>query len=113
MQSHYGNDKMGREKNGDAEMKYTEFKIEHILALETEYGMRLYEILKSDEEKREYKKDDIGTMMRCEDRNEKVEWQKNWLDIAIRDINKNTDLEVEYEKDGEMIRFKVVKCVMR
>ncbi|MCD7800989.1 MAG: replication initiation protein [Ruminococcus sp.] len=79
---------------------YTTYMIESISRLNSVSKIRLYEICKQYEKLDTIKIDlrELQEMLGCSTYPEFRYFKKNTLDVAIRDINKYTDINVSYEK---------------
>lgn len=85
--------------------KYTEFRLEYFQALKTAEGLRLYEILKSNDNWT-HRLDLIAAMLASQNNGKRNISQLNIIDDAIKDINKNTELSIHYTIDGPTIIFR-------
>lgn len=101
----------------DLGQKFTEYRLIQILGMKSAYSVRIYELLKSyayqksktfnlDELKRKLMVDGIESYNRFPD------FRRFVLDIAVKEINKLTDLDVSYEtiKKGrkiDKIKFRI------
>lgn len=92
--------------------KFTSYYLSNVLKMKSKYSIRLYEILKSHQYKREIaiEVDILRQMLKCENYERYSNLKQKVLDVAIREINANSDLFVEIEpvKDGKkvwMVKF--------
>lgn len=92
---------------------YTQYQLKHIKKMNSFYGIRLYEILKCDDNKsREsvseflYEIEKLKEMLGCEGNYKRIsDFKKFVIEKAIDEIDKNTDywVDVEYIKTGRKI----------
>ena len=92
---------------------FTQYQLKNIVGIKSVYGIRLYEILKCDDNKsREtkntftYSTDKLKEMMACENKYKQIkELKEKVIEKAVQEINNNTDLQVhtDYMKTGRKI----------
>lgn len=91
---------------------FTQYRLENILEMNSFYAIRLYELLKSDDFKdgddyREYSMDFLRKFFSCEDKHTLFSnFKKRVLDIAVKEINHKTDIEIRemyYIKDARKV----------
>lgn len=86
----------------DLKREFTRYEIENILRLSSNYSIRLYELLKQYEniKKREFKLEDLKEFLGLErDQYSRIYDFERWvLKVAKEEINKHTDLVINYEK---------------
>lgn len=92
---------------------YTQYQLKNIKKMNSFYGIRLYEILKCDDNKARdttsaftYSVEKLREMLGCEKTNKKIsDLKRKVIEKAVEEINKNTDylVEVEYIKTGKKI----------
>lgn len=85
----------------------TKLNIKHLMALETSYGHRIYELSKVSNvhiQKWNIKIKELTVLLGCEDIDFDV-LKNDVLEIAIKDINEHTDMKLKYEIIGETISF--------
>lgn len=92
---------------------YTQYQIKEIIGMKSVYGIRLYEILKCDENKSRdtkniftYEIQKLREMLGCEDKYKQIkEFKEKVIEKAISEINDNTDLFVslDYIKTGRKV----------
>lgn len=93
---------------------FTQYKLANILEMDSWYAIRLYEILKSDDYQRtltgdypEYSVKTLREAFSCENKYKLFgHFKSRVIDIAVREINKKTDLhirDVEYIKDSRAV----------
>lgn len=92
---------------------FTQYQLKNIVGMKSVYGIRLYEILKCDDNKsREtkntftYSIDKLKEMMACENKYKQIkEFKEKVIEKAVQEINNNTDLLVHtnYIKTGRKI----------
>ena len=100
------------------EARYTEYELKQVVGLQSEYAIRLYELIiqwrsvgKTNPISLAELREKLGLM----DEYKRIEaFKRRVLDLAVKQINKHTDITVEYEqhKQGRVItgftfRFKV------
>lgn len=94
--------------------RFTQYKLSNILEMDSFYAIRLYELLKSDDHKRdfssgypEYSMEFLRQFFECEDKYRQFgHFKTRVIDIAIREINAKTDLyidRVEYIKNSRAV----------
>lgn len=82
-----------------ANKPYTYYRILYILCMKSEYGIRLYEMLKAAEHRGiwHYKIDYLKQQLDCSDKYSQIgDFKKRVIEPAVADINANTDITVEY-----------------
>lgn len=92
---------------------YTQYQIKEIIGMKSVYGIRLYEILKCDENKSRdtkniftYEIQKLREMLGCEDKYKQIgQFKEKVIEKAISEINDNTDLFVslDYIKTGRKV----------
>ena len=92
---------------------YTQYQIKEIIGIKSVYGIRLYEILKCDENKSRdtkniftYEIQKLREMLGCEDKYKQIgQFKEKVIEKAISEINDNTDLLVyiDYIKTGRKV----------
>lgn len=92
---------------------FTQYQLKNIVGMKSVYGIRLYEILKCDDnkargEKRffKYPINKLREMLNCEDKFHKIsQLKEKVIEKAVQEINNNTDLFVntKYIKTGRKI----------
>lgn len=95
---------------------YTQFSLENVLAMKSKYSIRLYEYLKSVKNlgyKHLISLDELKSRMGAENYDLYKDFRVRALTPALEEINKYTDLEVDYQerKTGKRItaiEFKIV-----
>lgn len=98
---------------------YTMYELSHTLTFKSKYSIRLYELLKSwsYKEQVEITLEQLRFMLNAEKLYpEFKEFKRNVLNIALREINANTDIYVDYEviRKGRSVyalEFKIEKTV--
>lgn len=93
---------------------FTQYSLYYVLAMKSQYSIRIYELLKSYLNLRSYESDinELKKMLQCQHYGKISDFKSRVLDQAMREINQFTDLNVSYEliKDGRMfskIIFKI------
>lgn len=92
---------------------YTQYQIKEIIGMKSVYGIRLYEILKCDENKSRdtkniftYEIQKLREILGCEDKYKQIgQFKEKVIEKAISEINDNTDLFVylDYIKTGRKV----------
>jgi len=92
---------------------YTQYKLKHIKRMSSFYGIRLYEILKCDDNKARdtkneytYSVDELREILCCEKKNTRIsDFKRKVIEKAVDEINNNTDyiVYVDYIKTGRKI----------
>ena len=87
--------------------QYTQYELLYILAMKSQYSLRLYEILKSYEyqHRKIFEIDDLKKKLSADHYNLFADFQRNVIDIAIREINDLSDINVAYKIIKESRRF--------
>lgn len=82
--------------------RFTRYELKNILSLKSAYSIRLYELLKQYEKigKREFKLDKLkGCIgLEKEEYSRIYDFERWVLKVAKEEINKNTDISIDYEK---------------
>ena len=93
--------------------EFTQYKLSNISKLSSVYAIRIYEMLKKQEilGKRIFKIPELRTKLGLSEQKYSrfADLKKRVLDIALREINKKTDLIVEYELRKERQKFVAIK----
>ena len=91
---------------------FTQYQLANILAMNSVYAIRLYEILKSDEYRRSneyptYTVKELREAFECEKKHTQFgHFKTRVIDVAVREINAKTDIhirDVEYIKDSRAV----------
>jgi len=84
--------------------QFTTYSLIYILGMRSQYSIRIYELLKSYQKlgKWEFDIDDLKRKLMCENYIQWNDFKRYVLDVSMREINKCSDLLVNYEliKDG-------------
>ena len=102
------------------EARYTEYELKQVVGLQSEYAIRLYELIiqwRSVGKTNPISLMELREKLGLVDEYKRIEaFKRRVLDLAVKQINKHTDITVEYEqhKQGRVItgftfRFKVKK----
>lgn len=92
--------------------KFTQYQLANILAMNSFYAIRLYELLKSDEYKRDegypaYTVQELREAFECENKYPKFNnFRERTIDVAVKEINGKTDLhirDVQYIKNSRSV----------
>jgi plasmid replication initiation protein len=92
--------------------KFTQYKLDSILAMTSFYAIRLYELLKCEEFRRNidyptFTVQELREAFECESKYKQFgHFKSKVIDVAIREINEKTDLhvrEVRYEKNSRAV----------
>lgn len=85
--------------------KFTQYRLYYTLPMKSQYSVRIYELLKSYEHRRliSFEINDLKKKLMCENYKRFPDFKRYVLEIAMRDINEFTDIEVSYsiKKDGK------------
>ena len=94
--------------------KFTSYYLSNVLKMKSKYSIRLYEILKSHQYKREVKieVEALKKMLKCENYVKYANLKQKVLDVAVKEINSNTDLFVEYEPEKQGRKVWAVKFML-
>jgi len=78
---------------------FTQYELLNILTMQSQYSIRLYELLKSYEYRKiiSFEIDELKHMLFAENYQLHNDFKKRVIDIAIREINALTDISVTYE----------------
>lgn len=102
------------------EARYTEYELKQVVGLQSEYAIRLYELIiqwRSVGKTNPISLEELREKLGLTDEYKRIEaFKRRVLDLAVKQINEHTDITVEYEqhKNGRVItgftfRFKVKK----
>ena len=102
------------------EARYTEYELKQVVGLQSEYAIRLYELIiqwRSVGKTNPISLKELREKLGLVDEYKRIEaFKRRVLDLAVKQINEHTDITVEYEqhKQGRVItgftfRFKVKK----
>nr|WP_181718066.1 replication initiation protein RepM [Psychrobacter sp.]QJS05709.1 replication protein RepB, Rep3 superfamily [Psychrobacter sp.] len=102
------------------EARYTEYELKQVVGLQSEYAIRLYELIiqwRSVGKTNPISLTELREKLGLVDEYNRIEaFKRRVLDLAVKQINEHTDITVEYEqhKNGRVItgftfRFKVKK----
>lgn len=84
--------------------RFTQYELIYTLAMRSQYSIRLYELLKSYEyqHRKIFNLDDLKRILSAENYTRFPDFKRKVLDIALREINDLSDLNVTYEiiKEG-------------
>lgn len=110
----------------DLQQYYTQYALDNVLTMKSQYGIRLYELLKSYQYMKreiEFAVDELKTKLDANKYERYPDFRRYVLDAAILDINACSDLCVEYEarKEGRSVdriafhtrRVNVIEGIMR
>lgn len=88
---------------------YTSYKLQHVLPMKSQYSPRLYELLKSYENNKEwfFEIDTLKRLLGCENYKNFNDFKRFALEPAVREINRYADLCIFYQEQ------KVGKKVVR
>lgn len=78
---------------------FTQYRLWYIMTMKSEYSIRLYELLKSVENKTlwEFSIDELKHKFMCENYTRFNDFKKRVIDTAVNEINAMTDITVSYE----------------
>lgn len=93
---------------------FTQYELYYILAMRSNYSMRLYELLKSYEfqHAKIFDIDDLKRKLSAEKYERFSDFQRYVLDIAMREINDLSDITVSYELIKESRRFAQIRFLI-
>lgn len=93
---------------------YTQYSLLYVLPMKSTYSMRIYELLKSYAftKKHEFEIDELKRMLGCQHYERFPDFRRNVLDVATKEINEFTDLEISWEPKTQgrkviAIKFKI------
>lgn len=89
----------------DLQERYTQYRLECVLAMRSKYSVRLYELLKSYEKMEtiiDFSIDDLKRRIDCDKYPRFPDFRRYALDKAVDDINRYSDIQVRYRlaKEG-------------
>ena len=89
------------------EERYTLYEMRYTLAMRSQYSIRLYELLKSYEFKKNVyiEIEELKRLMSAENHKINNNFKRRVLEIAVREINEYTDISVTYNFHKEGRRF--------
>lgn len=78
------------------ENKYTQYELENILAMQSKYGIRLFELCKSFESQGYFEKtlEELRIIFAVTGYKRWIDFKRNVLDMAVSEINRLTDISV-------------------
>ncbi len=93
---------------GETGSYFTSYDLKYILPMKSTYSIRIYELLKSYQKNNKswwFKLDKLKHILNCENYKRYPDFRRFVLEPAIKEINKFTDLSIEYStvKDGNKI----------
>lgn len=93
--------------------QFTTYYLANILQMKSKYSIRLYEIIKSEQFKRNFKidVDKLRKMMNCQNYKRYSNFNQKVISPAIEEINKKSDIIVQYEP--EKVGNKIVSLRLR
>jgi plasmid replication initiation protein len=93
---------------------FTQYELYYVLAMRSQYSIRLYEILKSYEFQSEktFDIDNLKRKLSTEKYERFPDFQRYVLDIALREINELSDITVSYETIKDSRRFAKLKFII-
>lgn len=94
---------------------YTSYRLEYILPMKSRYSITLYELLRSYANIETYTFDveELKMFLGAEKYERWADFQRKVLDIAMREINDLSDLEVDYQIIKESRRFAKLRFQIR
>jgi plasmid replication initiation protein len=95
--------------------RFTQYELLYTLAMNSQYSLRLYELLKSYEfqNKKVFDIDELKLRLSAENYARFPDFKRNVLDIALREINNLSDITVKYGIIKEGRRFAKVEFSMK
>ena len=89
----------------DLKTRYTSYALSNVLVMESKYGIRLYELLKSYQHTYDgevtFDLAELKSRIDAEKYKRYPDFRRNVLEIATQDINEYSDINVEYEAFSE------------
>jgi plasmid replication initiation protein len=94
--------------------RFTQFELYYTLAMRSQYSIRLYELLKSYEHRQSktFEIEELKKRLDAETYERFTNFQQKVLDIAIREINELSDINVTYTLAKEGRRFAKIRFVI-
>jgi plasmid replication initiation protein len=91
--------------------QFTQYSLYFILAMRSQYSIRVYELLKSYEylKRCEFDIDDFKLQIGAEKYQRHADFKRFVLDTAVNEINKYADIDVSYELVKKSRRFAGIK----
>lgn len=87
--------------------KFTTYYLSNVLKMKSKYSIRIYELLKGNQYKRQFRMPlgDLRRVLKCENYEKYANLKQKVLEVAVREINQHSDLFVEYEgiKEGRKV----------
>jgi plasmid replication initiation protein len=94
--------------------KFTQYELLSTLPMKSQYSFRLYEILKSYAftKRHTFNIDELKKTLNCENYERYPDFRRKVLEVAMKEINKYTDLDVKYEpiKKGKKV-YQLKFCI--
>ena len=101
------------------EARYTEYELKQVVGLQSEYAIRLYELIiqwRSVGKTNQISLSDLREKLGLVDEYKRIEaFKRRVLDLGVKQINEHTDITVEYEqhKQGKVIAGFTFKLKMK
>ena len=96
----------------DLRRNFTQYELWNILSLKSKYSIRMYELLRSYQFQSQHRFDidELKTLLSAENYTTFKDFRRRVLDVAVKEINQYTDLEVtaKFESAGREHRVKGV-----
>jgi len=98
----------------DLQSNFTQYELIYTLAMRSQYSIRLYELLKSYMYKKTviFEMDELKRLLSAETYDRFPDFKRYALEIAVKEINKLTDISVSYELIKIGRRFAEVKFLI-
>lgn len=95
--------------------RFTQYELFYTLAMKSQYSIRLYELLKSYENLyiKSFEINNFKKLLMCENYRNFNDFQRFVLSIAIREINKFSDLSITYTTIKEGKRFAQIEFTIQ
>ena len=90
---------------------FTQFELSYVLLFKSKYTIRLYELLESyhyhklEPLEKTFNIEELKKILDCENYKAFIDFRKNVIDKAIKEINENTLYNIEYELTKEVRKF--------
>jgi len=120
----------GNEQNGRLEIRldedllpylielhnnFTQYGLKYILSMKSQYSIRLYELLKSYQNLNNiiFEIDKLKQLLMCENYKRFPDFKRKVIDIAMREINKLTDITIEFTPIKSGKRFAQINFAIK
>jgi len=95
--------------------RFTQYELFYTLAMQSQYSIRVYELLKSYENlnTKTFYIDDLKKILMCEHYIRFPDFKRKVLDISMREINQFSDLSIRYKTIKEGRRFAKIEFTIK